>query len=117
MTTPNPMSPQDLRHYLVFLALERRPRNWGDPTPSQARAIAMRLDVVFKGSETQRRDRLDVLEYVYGRNIVSSKSLTRAEASAVLDWLSKTPPDVLAQECQRCLTAYRVERGQVRLEL
>lgn len=109
----HPMQPIDLRYWLTFLTLERRPRFWGDATPSQARSIAMRLDVIFKDSPTQRRDRLDVIEYIFGRRFASSKGLTRAEASAILDWLTKTPPAALAVECERCLTAYKAESGQL----
>lgn len=108
-----PMSAIDLRYWLTFLTLERRSRFWGDATPAQARSIAIRLDIIFKDSPTQRRDRLDTLEWIFGRRFASSKGLTRAEASAILDWLSKTPPTALAVECERCLVAYRIESGQL----
>lgn len=113
MTNRPVMTAVELRYYVILKTLECRSRQWGDATLSQARSIAMRLDVVFKDSDTQRRDRLDVLVWIFGRRFASSKGLTRAEASATLDWLSTTPPDVIAQECQRCLVAARIEQGQL----
>lgn len=109
---PRPWQADDLRSYIQLRAIQLRPSNWGDATPAQARTIAMYLDSAFEDSPTKRKDRLAVLEYLFERRFASSKGLTKAEAAIMMNWLTKSTPEIIVIEAQRCLEAYLIEHGQ-----
>lgn len=93
---------------------------WGACTSGQSSLVASWLGNILGRKKADRAARLAVLDYCFGdgrRVFDSSSELRYSEAQAVLKWLESAPPDVLWQECQRCLVAARREAGQVELPL
>ena len=71
------------------------------------------LGKVFGGGQSGDIARHQFLEYVFGNS--SSKALSKAEASAVIDWL--TSSEDAATEAHAALTAWGAEHGQMEMQL
>jgi hypothetical protein len=87
----------------------------GDCTPSQAGWIASLMGTAFKESPTKDKDRYAVMTWLFGRDITTTRDLTNAEASAVIDWLADETKDLSqdgATEIQRVYTEAMKAQGQ-----
>lgn len=108
-----PMTAWQVVNFCTLKELEARQHMHGKVTRKQVRKIIMYMEPIFaetRDRHVERTLRLALLGWVFGRHFESTNDLARAEAAALLTWLSATPLDVRMVECQRCIEAhYEIE--------
>lgn len=109
-TNPRPWTAEQLQTHFEYRRVQMRVMQIGSATPRQARAVASMLGEFLPN----RKDRLAVTGYMAGREIKSTKELSKAEATLFYRWLDGDP-EIVKQECERLLTAALEAEGQLRL--
>lgn len=66
----------------------------GPCTPKQAGWIASLMNKAFKDSATADKDRYSVMSWLFEREVTTTRDLSSAEASAVIDWLADETQDL-----------------------
>lgn len=108
--------PFDAETFRYQLAVKVETSNVTGPASSdQVQYAASLLSAAFKDSPTARKDRIAVLGWLFDRAITSTKSLTTAEASALIDLLVDETGDLSMDghtELHNCLQAVMQAMGQ-----
>jgi len=129
-STPHGLAPQAINRPLEPAALQKGMRakaHWaknnggyvrtqGEPiTEKQIGFVASRMETLFDNldADMSARARHDVLDFLY--TVDSTKKLTKAEASALIDWAEDV--EAARQEAARILTEIAREAGQQELPL
>jgi len=98
-----------------YTILVNKSRAGNTPSDKQVQYVRSLMSSAFKDSSTARADRLAVLEWLTGRTITSTKDLTGAEASVLIDILRDETGEISReayQEMQNCLVEAMKAQGQ-----
>lgn len=124
---PQPAPPQEGRplNPPTLRLVMRKKAGWhgdqrttdGEPiTEKQVPYTATLMGELFPnlGADLKQKARYDVLNYLIG--VTSTKDLFKAEASALIDWMTKDK-EMAMQEAAKVLEAIAIEQGQQELPL